>query len=276
MYSVLYYIYTHFCICNVYYVLWYILISKQSHLAATFRNQAARAYTVKTIEFSPDGTKLAVAQSDNIVSDGLSSGDVGYFAQEDSWYTDVVTIDPQCTERGGMVILLNLRQVCHSFKIETKVWWLFFLEPVKGSETYSWKGPKTNMDSNRGDDSWDDLPSSSLFRFGQICRTRNWMTNKRPNPFPSNFLNTSQTKLYFSVSITALSTTWGSISRGGITNMRRMGWPSGYVKMTIVNGHRNTHSHFKIWICIAPVTLRFVYKLGADWKDLGLAPVDDL
>lgn len=28
---------------------------------------AARAYTVKTIEFSPDGTKLAVAQSDNIV-----------------------------------------------------------------------------------------------------------------------------------------------------------------------------------------------------------------
>ena len=43
-----------------------------------------RAYTVKTIEFSPDGTKLAVAQSDNIVSDGLSSGDVGYFAQGDS------------------------------------------------------------------------------------------------------------------------------------------------------------------------------------------------
>jgi hypothetical protein len=53
-------------------------------LAATFCNQAARAYTVKTIEFSPDGTKLAVAQSDNIVSDGLSSGDVGYFAQGDS------------------------------------------------------------------------------------------------------------------------------------------------------------------------------------------------
>ena len=97
------YIYT-FCICNVYYVLWYILISKQSNLAATFCNQAARAYTVKTIEFSPDGTKLAVAQSDNIVSDGLSSGDVGYFAQGDSWYTDVVTFDPQCTERGGMVI----------------------------------------------------------------------------------------------------------------------------------------------------------------------------
>lgn len=29
--------------------------------------EAARAYAVKTIEFSPDGTKLAVAQSDNIV-----------------------------------------------------------------------------------------------------------------------------------------------------------------------------------------------------------------
>ena len=51
----------------------------KSPLAATPRSlfvsrrvsQAARAYTVKTIEFSPDGTKLAVAQSDNIVSDGL-------------------------------------------------------------------------------------------------------------------------------------------------------------------------------------------------------------
>ena len=58
----------------------YILISKQSNhpwqqrLAANVSrrvSQAARAYTVKTIEFSPDGTKLAVAQSDNIVSDGL-------------------------------------------------------------------------------------------------------------------------------------------------------------------------------------------------------------
>lgn len=36
-------------------------------------SKAARAYTVKTIEFSPDGTKLAVAQSDNIVPFGPHS-----------------------------------------------------------------------------------------------------------------------------------------------------------------------------------------------------------
>jgi len=40
---------------------------KQDRFSTKPADKAAKAYTVKTIEFSPDGTKLAIAQSDNIV-----------------------------------------------------------------------------------------------------------------------------------------------------------------------------------------------------------------
>jgi len=40
---------------------------KQDRFSTKPADKAARTYIVRTIEFSPDGTKLAVAQSDNIV-----------------------------------------------------------------------------------------------------------------------------------------------------------------------------------------------------------------